>query len=159
MQKWPAALFYINGLINTQLLHDSVLRSLMRENEHHVPEGAEPFDYLKDQALIAGNSGSLEEMDITGVYCRLLVALVRCCYLYMYSFSVVTACSFRLYYGVFTFASKSGSIGKTHLEINKNLLKPMRLKARSGFKRFSLVLHLRHILNVCQRSINMSFYS
>jgi spore germination protein KA len=43
----------------------------MRENEHHVPEGAEPFDYLKDQVLIAGNSGSLDEMDITGVYCTI----------------------------------------------------------------------------------------
>ncbi|WP_337916355.1 hypothetical protein [Paenibacillus sp. 23TSA30-6] len=30
MQKWPAAVFYIDGLINTQLLHDSVLRSFMR---------------------------------------------------------------------------------------------------------------------------------
>ncbi len=51
MQKWPSALFYIDGLVNTQLLHDSVLRSLMRVNEHHVPEGTEPFDYLKDQVL------------------------------------------------------------------------------------------------------------
>ncbi|MGY5483581.1 spore germination protein [Paenibacillus sp. ALE2] len=63
MQKWPAALFYIDGLVNTQLLHDSVLRSLMRVNEHHVPEDVEPFDYLKDQVLIAGHSGSVDEMD------------------------------------------------------------------------------------------------
>ncbi|KZE71520.1 MULTISPECIES: spore germination protein [Paenibacillus] len=63
MQKWPAALFYIDGLVNTQLLHDSVLRSLMRVNEHHVPEGIEPFNYLKDQVLIAGHSGSVDEMD------------------------------------------------------------------------------------------------
>lgn len=63
MQKWPAAVFYIDGLINTQLLHDSVLRSFMRMEIHHVPEGAEPFDYLKDQVLIAGHSGTLDEMD------------------------------------------------------------------------------------------------
>ncbi|WP_068504952.1 spore germination protein [Paenibacillus kribbensis] len=62
MQKWPAALFYIDGLVNTQLLHDSVLRSFMRMDHRYVPEGAEPFDYLKDQVLIAGHSGNVDEM-------------------------------------------------------------------------------------------------
>ncbi|ANY69926.1 spore gernimation protein KA [Paenibacillus sp. BIHB 4019] len=65
LHLWPGALLYLEGMIDVQMLHQSVLGSLMGYANEHTPSFDDPNDrltHLKEDVLIAGNTDYAEEM-------------------------------------------------------------------------------------------------
>lgn len=67
LHLWPGALVYIEGMIDVQMLHQSVLGSLMGYPNEHTPKFDDPNDrliHIKEDVLIAGNTDYIGEMEL-----------------------------------------------------------------------------------------------
>lgn len=65
MRAWPAGILYIEGMIDTQLLHQSILESLLRDDlpdpdDWEFPE--DPLTYIKNEVLVAGDIQTIDKM-------------------------------------------------------------------------------------------------
>ncbi len=64
LKRWPAALVYIDGLVDKQLLHGSIFPSLISEQEFDERiDGNEFIHYLLHEVLIAGDVQRIDAMD------------------------------------------------------------------------------------------------
>lgn len=63
LKRWPAALLYIDGLVDQQLLHGSILPSLMTKQD--IDEGLDGdalIHYLLHEALVAGDVQRIDDL-------------------------------------------------------------------------------------------------
>ncbi|AWB47088.1 spore germination protein [Paenibacillus sp. CAA11] len=64
LQQWPSALIYLDGLIDNQLLHGSILHSLMTsEPPGSCGDGEQRLVCLQEQVLVAADTGSFTSME------------------------------------------------------------------------------------------------
>ncbi|WP_020619688.1 spore germination protein [Paenibacillus daejeonensis] len=65
MHAWPAALLYIEGMVDTQMLHQSILESLMQE-VRPLPEWegdkSACLTYLRNEVLVAGDMETVDKL-------------------------------------------------------------------------------------------------
>ncbi|WP_338555697.1 spore germination protein [Paenibacillus sp. KS-LC4] len=66
LHLWPGALVYMEGMIDVQMLHQSVLASLMGYPNEHTPKFDNSIDrlrHVKEDVLISGDTDYMEEME------------------------------------------------------------------------------------------------
>lgn len=78
LKRWPAALVYIDGFVDQQLLHQSILRSLLEGSGTIpilLPEGAEErLRYIGQEVLVAADIHGIANAD--GLYTQLMSGCV-----------------------------------------------------------------------------------
>ncbi|MHA7966370.1 spore germination protein [Paenibacillus sp. CAU 1782] len=64
LKRWPAALLYVDGMVDQQLLHGSILPSLISNQELGEDlEGDEFIHYLLHEVLVAGDVQRIDDME------------------------------------------------------------------------------------------------